>query len=310
MTNVLSNLISIPGVEDGKLAGKTVWGAFSGDINLDALEREWAAEGLAPELLPNRPTAEKALRKALTEVKRGARELIRPLGKDAKTGDRIKGYSLIDEKADGEVLAHTQGIVATVGWNTDDPDNAYQVAVVTPADDPRAQQIRDLFDEYRNRLTARDQIGPWIFTKLAIGHCDAIGLRATGGVYFIPPKRLAEFEKFCEVLRRVGSSKVVGIPTVECEDAVEAVLEGVKTAAAKLIEDTERDLAKTGDAALGESALETRKKRAQAMRDKLGRYESLLGTALPDIHEKLESLNADIAGAVLLAGGTDDDDFV
>jgi hypothetical protein len=89
-------------------------------------------------------------------------------------------------------------------------------------------------------------------------------------------------------------------------DIVDAVLAGMEEEARAAADKLEADLQKDGEDALGSRALKNRAVICEALVEKIGVYERLMGTGLDVIRQRMESLKAGIVAAILSAEGEED----
>lgn len=268
--------------------GAIVYCRTSGGIPLAELEAEWHRLGLDPDLLPGGRTEDAALRRALLDVKFGARELVRPLAGSA-------GLALVDESAQNEDLDYVILLRARVVYTPHAPTTV----AVDPPDHPRAVALADAFAEHLLKLS-NAKISAWIWGILG-GHVRTVSLRETGGVYFVPKTTLATWRGMTEAISNVADVKFYEIPAMNSDDAVEAILDAIQAEAEAEINGMAVDLAKTGEEALGKRALATREGTARRVRDKVREYETLLGKQLAGLQSKMDTLDADLSAAMLMA---------
>jgi hypothetical protein len=278
-------------------AGAIVYIRTSGGIPLEALSQEWHSRGLTPELLPSGRTEDSALRRALADVKRGGRELIRPLAGHA-------GLALVDEEAKEDDLDYAIILRARVAYTpqVNDTDPSAHV-VVDPADHDRADDLRDSFNEHLTKLS-NAKISQWIWGTLGAS-VQTVSLRETGGVYFVPRTHLDSWNEMAGAISTVADVKFYGIPAMESEDAVEAILDAITAEAEAAVTRMDEDLSKTGDEALGSRALKTREAQTQVLREKVEAYEKLLNRKLPELTGNLDGLESNIGGALLVSMADD-----
>lgn len=271
--------------ESMETAGAIVWWRLSGSTDGYALRKAWDEAGLPEELVPELPSAEKALRRAVME-QRERRRLVRPL-------EGTKGWAIVDESATGEDLDYSIAIRVTV--------NKIGHADVEPAGATGADEIKVAYNRHLEQLAQTD-ISTWLVGLAA--RVRAVALRDTGGVYFIPREQLALWRLMAGALSAASDHRVFEVPALKSDEAVEAVLDAVAREAEAAAQVMEEELEKES---LGERALRTRTERCGAIEEKLQTYEKLLGTSLDALHDRLESLRANLAVAALAVMAGDDD---
>lgn len=266
-------------VVDAETAGAIVWWRLSGQLPLEDLAIAWHAAGLDPALLPKRPTPTESLARAMREHQ-SARVLARPLG-----GRR--GWALVQETPSDSDLDYDT--ICTARVIADD-----NVAVNSDAPDELVHRVQDSYLHYRGTYTTAD-ISTWISAKL-IGQVEAIKLRETGGIYFVPRGHVELFRRWVSVLGSVSDHVVYEVPALKSEEAVEAILAALMTEADDEVEGMEDEL---DCEELGKRALKTRERRCEALRSKLQTYEELLGRSLDAMQERVEALQGTVVASIL-----------
>jgi hypothetical protein len=87
---------------------------------------------------------------------------------------------------------------------------------------------------------------------------------------------------------------------------MEAILAAVQQEAESAVSLIDEEISREGEDSLGTRALVSRKKRAQSIRAKVAYYEKLFSTELPALQQRLEDLDVEIAGAILMLEDPDD----
>ncbi len=272
-----SKIIAVQASIEG-VTGEVCYWRLSGSVDLERLRAEWVKAGLDEKLLPAPPSPQAALRRAVGELA-DRRSLVRPL-------EGGKGLALVRERATGDELAYEVALraYATGGHLTIDPPDHLRVA---------ALQVN--YAVALNEVSAAD-VGGWLCRL--VQYVDAVALRDTGGVYFVPRHRLGEWHRIVGAVRAATGHQVFGIPAMPADETIAAVVDAVTTEAERdcaLLE--EQVLA--GD--LGERALKNRLDRADAAKEKLARYESILGQKLDGVRGRLMRARGAVAAALLSA---------
>ena len=264
-------------------AGSLVWWELSGLVDAAALRGAWAAAGLEDGLVPEDPAPRTALRRAV-ETLAEQRKLVRPLA-------GREGFSLVEETAEGEALSYKQSVVAIV--------DAVGQLKVEPAEGALADSIKASYQRHLDNLVPSD------ISSLLVHYCeslDAVALRARGGFYFLPPASVEKFRVAAQVIRSVGAHVCYEIPALRTESAVQAILAAVEREAAAEIEEFEAILTNTET---GPRALKTKAKQCDRVASKVAGYETLLGTSLVELQERLSGLRSRLAEAAILAQAED-----
>lgn len=283
--NAIQNAANVVAVTDDliKSPGAMVWWRLGGTIPYSKLISEWLAAGLDANLLDDSCGPKKALRRAVdTQVERNRIRVRAPKG-----GWIIKVGRQDYDRNDTDFATEVKAHIDAVGRLAIEPENH-----------PWASEIRAAYDSALETVTATD------VTSLLVGlveHCGGVALREGGGLYFVQPHRLAEWNAMTDVLKRISAHRIYSAPAMRSTDIVSAVLAGMEeeaTIAAKKLDD---DLSKDGDKALGARALKTRAGDCEKMLDKIGQYETLMGVKLDAIRQRMDDLKGSIAAAILAA---------
>jgi len=300
----LTNIVAIANLPEGTSAGELSFLSVHGPIDNRQLEEEWAARGLDPKLLPRKTTEEAALRKAMFNHKAPS-DMLRPL---KKSDDAGRGWALVDEHATGDdtqPLGYDVDnmVVARIVYDISDPTEAKPTVKFSPESWKHADSVRAQFDETLNYLISPNT-GNWVWHVLARS-LGAVRLREDGGFCYIPPENVEQWNIYRDVIHTVSQCKVYGIDALQSEGVVEAVLDGITREAQKAVKEWAEELERTGDKALGASALRTRESKSSKLRDKVRYYEALCSQALPELQEQMDELDTDITAALLLADPDD-----
>ena len=268
--------------------GTIVWWRLSGGIDLARLTEAWKASGLDPAWLPEPPSADVALHRAMCEH-RTSTHLVRALK---------NGWALVQERVEGsgddEKLRYTELVRASLN-KVGRPHvvGAYDLEPVVEA--RYHNRIDQDFDHYSNTLTQAD-LPAWLSRMMT--RVNATTLRPTGGVNFVPRTSLATWEKVVGALHAASSHKVFGVPAMPTADALDAIMDAIEQEAQGEIEAIEEQLIESD---LGVRALHGRITKTERINDKLSEYEDLLGRRSTAMHEKIEKLRANISIAIIKA---------
>lgn len=284
----------------GDFVGSIVWWRLSGGLDLEQLYECWERAGLPKRWLPEEPSCEKAFRRACRAQKEN-RRLVRPL-------EGGKGFAIVHEHAKGEDLSHnvqlrfTLDVVKRV--RATGPDGALMPIGANKTVDA----VRDAYRYYQDNLIQQD-VSSWFCTLM--DKLGAVALRDTGGIYFVPEHSKKQWEKMVECIkgpkeRPTSAHAMMDVPAIRTDQAIEAALDAIghesQQACAKLEKVLDAHLAgESDDDTLGAKALGTRVKRAEGIEAKLSQYEELLGAKLPELHERLEALRANLVLAQMQA---------
>lgn len=265
-----------------KSPGALVWWRLGGTILYSALMEAWQAAGLEESLLGDACGPRKALRRAVDSQREKHR-----LRRRLPSG----GWAIIAERADAErndLNFRTEAKVSLDELGRLD---------IEPADHPLANEIRAEYDAALERVTAED-VSSLLCDLIAF--CGGVSLREGGGLYFVAPRRLPEWEVMVRVLRSVSGHLIYSAPAMRSADVAAAVLAGMEeeaaTAAAKMEEALAND-----EKERGARWLRNRAAVCEQTLEKITGYEQLLGGRLDAVRERMEALRANIAGAILAA---------
>ncbi len=283
------NLIAV--MDRADVAGAMMFWKLEGTVDLSKLRAVWIAKGLDEKWLPGEPSAKAALRLAMRSVSK-TRRLSRPLA------DR-KGYAIVTETAQGRDLDHTIDLRA--GLKTSDVEGSVPRLVIEPETHPLATTIRAAYDAMETAIPS-EVIGSWLSMKITT-LLGAVALRDSGGVYFVPQDKVNTLTHIGQALSAVTGHRVFQIPAMKSEDAVEAILSAITAEAENAASKLETA---TDDQTLGKRALRGKVAACDKLREKIEAYETLLGRAMPEIQERVETLRSALTIAATLASEADD----
>jgi hypothetical protein len=284
----------------GDFVGSIVWWRLSGGLDLEQLYECWERAGLPKQWLPEEPSCERAFRRAC-KAQKEPRVLVRPL-------EGGKGFAIVREHAKGDDLSHNVALRFTL-------DVVKRVRATGPdgtllpiGANKTVDVVRDAYRYYQDNLMQQD-VSSWLCKMM--DKLGAVTLRDTGGVYFIPAHSLAKWEEMCRCIkgskeRPTSAHAMLGVPAVRTDQAVEAALDAIAHESTQAADKLEKVLdahltGESDDDTLGAKALGTRVKRAEGIEAKLSQYEQLLGAKLPELHERLEALRANLVLAQMQA---------
>lgn len=289
--NMQPGIMAIPGAES---VGAITYSRLTNDVPLKKLRELWTERGFDEKLFISAPTAENTLRRSLSSARHGLRMLLRPL--EGKNGFALVAETAKDDQLDYDVRGMLRARI-------DYPDAAHPEhanLTISPANHPRAEGIRARYEELRDTVAATAFGAGWLWRYLApISH--AVSLRDCGGIYFIPRDMMPQWDAWCNTIEEACPGvKIYRIPAVSGTEALEAIMDSLRLEAETAIFSINEELQKTGTDALGKRALKNREVRTREVRDKVAHYEKLFQINLDDLQKQLDSLNAEIGGALLL----------
>jgi len=280
--------------------GAITYCKLTADISIEELREQWIARGFDVSLLPSLPTAENVLRRALESVRTGLRVLLRPLA--GKHGFALVAEHVNEDKLDYDTHAMLR---ARIEHDSNNPETGY--LVVTPSNHPHADLIRQRYNELQKTISPGAFGSSWLWRILA-PRCYAVTLRESGGMYFIPRANIEQWNAWVQVIEDTCPGvKIYRLPAVSAAEAITAIMDAVRGEAESAVKAINDELGRTGTDALGKRALENRKSRTEAVRNKVQHYENLFAIKLDDLRSQLDSLNTEITGALLMLAPEDDD---
>lgn len=292
--NHRSKYVSILGdAPPGEVGAITFWN-HANACDRPTLAAAWANAGLDVALLPADKSPEVALREAVDTVCAARR-----FRRKAPGG----GWVIVNEQADGKDLRWEAG--ARVGL-----DKVGRMSVVFPpqADPSTPDNVAlaaELTSAYERHLWTLDgaTVTGWLVALAR--KLGAVGLKDTGGVYFVPSGGLAAWRTMVGVVRDAARTEVHEIATVLVEAQAERIISAIVSAVEREAgEEAEAMLNELADPnlELGKRALATRMERVNALRAKVSSYGELLGASMGQLSARLEQLSASVATAALVAG--------
>lgn len=278
-----TNAAGVIAVTDADTAGCIIWWRLEGELALGELQAAWAAAGLDEKLLPKNPSPAECLSRSVRTFQ-DKRRLARPLG-------RGKGWALVAEML------------------TASNDLRYHTVVKAYLDDDKIMQVIEGSEEMKDRLAASFQhhqatllsadVSIWL-SNVLVPKLEAIKLRDTGGVYFIPRQHVETLRKWVEILRSISGHVVYEVPALQSDEAVEAILAALMAEADHEIGAMETEL---DTEELGKRAVKTREAKCEALRAKLETYAELLGVSMSQTNERIEGVQAALVEAAMADTG-------
>lgn len=301
-TAAIADVMAISDVSS-EAAGAIVLWRLSGETSFEALKAGFAAQGLGEKLLPELPSPEVALRRAV-RAQESKRVLVRRLPGGAP------GYAIVNEQAiegDGSAsapLRYDIGLQVRLiqgGLTFSSPPGSGQ----QERENILAAEIQATFEAGKQRLEATDTAG-WLCEMVRV--VSAVPLRDTGGVYFVPRYTLPLWRRIVAALKGASATFVAEIPALRSSEAVDAILDSLRREADQFIGTMEAELAEAAATpdGMGGRAIKTRLNRCEETVSKLGTYERLLGVKVDEVRSRVEVLQANLAAAALIANSRED----
>jgi hypothetical protein len=275
----VEGLRSVLGIA-GEHLGDLVWWTLSeAAVSRATLETLWTGAGLSDALLPEPPTAEKALKTAVRTCQVGVPDKLIRLGKE--TEDELV-FAIIDERrvGDGSLEHHQEARVLL--------QRALAQLVLDVPDHGLAVRIKDAFEELRSTHTADDVRRMLV---RALKSLAAVSLREGGGVYWVPRTFGDDVRRLEKAVGNLGSSKLSIIPVHNTPAAASTLGEVAKgsleTELAALQEELRAFQAEPPDRT---STLERRLEAFAALKTRAQLYRDVLKVQVDDLEGQLDAM--------------------
>ena len=194
------------------------WTLAEARIDRSALEQLWAGAQLAPEHLPEPPTAEKALKAAVREAAVGQPDRLIRLGKE---DEAEIVFAVVRE------TKHTDGSISYQQETRVILDRKVESVSSDIVGHDLAGVIATRFGELRSTHTADDVRRAMMKT---LDGCAAVTLRDHGGVYWVPSPFAEAVRRLQGAIEKIGSSRVYLLPVHASADANRTLGDAAKLA--------------------------------------------------------------------------------
>lgn len=259
------------------------WTLTEARISRASLESIWAAAQLAPEYLPEPPTAEKALKSAVREAAIGQPNRLIRLGKEDEA-EIVFAVVRETKHADGSVTYQQETRIIL--------DRNAETVTADIAEHDLAGVITTRFLELRDTHTP-DDIRRALMKVLEA--CAAVTLRDHGGVYWVPAPYAELVRRVQGAIERIGRSRVYVLPVHASPDASRTLGDAAKLAIedelAQLKAEVEGFMASPPDRP---STLVRRLDAFEALKMRAALYRDVLQVQVQDLDKTL----AGLAGSV------------
>lgn len=239
--------------------GAICYWELSGALDLDELAGAWEMEKLDPAWVPEMPSPQAALTRAVREL--AAKNII------VRRHPSKEGYVVVVERVVGDgdpkYVPTFRVLLDEVG------ERPRFVAGDEAVDDALAAKVTAAFSAARRSLATQD-VSEWL-VRLA-RRLDCVALRSTGGVYFCPRQSVETLQKVKRALRAAHAPHVVHeIPALRARETVDAIFSACAREIRDLMEEVRAELPE-----LGARAAKSRIEAVDAAAQKLDRYGRLL----------------------------------
>jgi hypothetical protein len=268
----------------GAHLGDLLWWTISdAATNRSILEAHWSGAGLSAELLPEAPTAEKALRTAIREAALGQHDRLIRLGKESET--EIV-FAVVRESK------HQDGSVSYAQETRIMLDRKIETVSSDQPSHDLAKVVAHRFGELRTTHTADDVRRTVV---RAIGTLAAVALRDHGGVYWIPAPYARQLRKLQSAVEKIGSSKMYLLPVHDSADASrtlgDAALAAIQQELEQLKDEVQGFVAQPPERP---STLARRFDAYEALRGRARLYRDILRVQVEDLDKQLDEMTASV----------------
>jgi hypothetical protein len=203
----------------GQHLGDLIWWTLAeARIDRSTLENIWSGAQLAPEYLPDPPTAEKALKSAVREAALGQPDRLIRLGKEDEA-EIVFAVVRETKHEDGSVTYQQETRVIldrqVESVSFDIPGHDLAAVIITRFGELRSTHMAD--DVRRSMMKVLDA-------------CAAVTLRDHGGVYWVPSPYAETVRRLQGAIEKIGSSRVYLLPVHSSADANRTLGDAAKLA--------------------------------------------------------------------------------
>ncbi len=265
-------------------SGVITWWRLAGNVSFQELHDAWVAAGMDPDELPSPPSDRVCFKRALERSFPSHAIRQSPDGSITVVAESF-------EKGEDGVQRPTYTSMLTA-WLGEEDDICFDREI----EDHTIAFVGAKFAEASVTLE-HTEISSWLVRK-ASEHAS-VPLRDTGGIYFVPLSHVDRWQKLTAALTSVSAHTVAVIHAMRTEDAARAILDAVVTDATVDLTKLQRDFADTDKKARW---WQSRAAKLTAIRNRVGTYEELFATKLPELRATFEQLEAVISIALMVEG--------
>lgn len=287
MTMNLKNLATVLAKSGAHLGDVVFWQLTDARVDRATLESLWKCAGLDVVLLPEEPTAERALKQAVREAQVGQRDRLIRLGLD---NEAEVVFAIVRESRDdsGNVAYFQEARVHL--------DRSKEVLTSDVTSHDIVQAVLASYRTLRNTHTADDVRRAIV---KALGTWAAVALRDGGGVYWVPSVYAAELRRLQAAIEKVGSSKLHVLPVHQSADADRALGEIATASLEAELAELQTEIAAFVSMPPERTSTLTRRLEAfEALRDRAKLYRSVLSITVTDIDQQLQNMAATVEGLI------------
>lgn len=260
------------------------WQLADARVDRATLEALWKDAGLDASLLPDEPTAEKAIKQAARDSAVGHRDRLIRLGLESEA--EIV-FAIIREHRDdaGNVSYHQEARVhldrSTEAISSDVSNHEIVQAVFAGYGVLRSTHTSD---DVRRAIVK------------ALGSWAAVTLREGGGIYFVPSPYAAELRCLKVAIEKLGTSKVHVLPVHQSADADRALGEIATASLEAELAQLQTEIAAFVSAPPRASTLERRLDAFETLRDRAKLYRDVLSIQATDLDLQLDRMRGAVEG--------------
>lgn len=281
----LFSLKSVLAKGPNHLGDLVFWTLAEARVEREHLERVWCEAKLDVNLLPEAPTAERALKLAVREAQVGNRDRLIRLGLD----NEIEiVFAVVREHRDehGNVTYHQEARLnldrATERLTSDADLHDIVRAVTTGYEAHRATHPSD---DVRKAIVK------------ALASWRAVMLREGGGIYWVPNVHAAELRRLQAAIEKIGTSRVYVLPVHDSADASRALGEIASASLEDELAQLQTEIAAFVSAPPERASTLTRRLDAfEALRGRARLYRSILSVQVTDLDAQLDHMAATVDG--------------
>jgi hypothetical protein len=281
----LSKLQSVLAQGGHHLGDVIFWQLADARVDRTTLERLWKDAGLDVGLLPEEPTAERALKQSVREAQVGQRDRLIRLGLDTET--EIV-FAVVREHRDeqGNVSYHQEARVhldrSTEAITTDTHAHEIVKAVLASYAVLRTTHTAD---DVRRAIVK------------ALGSWSAVALRDGGGIYWVPSVYASELRRLQSAIEKIGASRVHVLPVHQSADADRALGEIAAASLEAELGQLQGEIAAFVTAPPDRVSTLTRRLDAfEALRNRARLYRSILSVQVTDLDGQLDQMASTVDG--------------
>ena len=259
------------------------WSLSDARVERVALEALWANAGLDADLLPDAPTADKAIKLAVREAAVGQGDRLLRLAKE-DASEIVFAVVREQRPGDGSLDYHQEARIQL--------DRQREVFSSDRPGHDLVSAVRSRFEMYRTTHHPDDVRRAICKTLDAMA---AVALRPSGGIYWIAAPFAKKVRQLQQAIETIGASRVYLLPvnkSAEAERTLGEIAQGaIETELASLQEEIRGFLTAPPDRA---STLMRRFDAFAALRSRAQLYREVLHVHVTDLDESLDKLSSTV----------------